>query len=93
MLGTFGMADTRSAKIPGEPGPISTEEKTVLSPEDTKYYRSATGSLLYLSRGSKPDTTHSVMMVLAESMPKSGPKAMAKLKRVLRYLKGTAAIE
>ena len=62
-----------------------------MSPEDMKYFRSATGSLLYLSRGTRPDITHSVM-VLAKSMSKPGPRAMIKLKRVLRYLKGTMHI-
>ncbi|CAB1115932.1 unnamed protein product [Ectocarpus sp. CCAP 1310/34] len=44
-----------------------------------------------LVRGSRPDITHSVM-VLAKSMAKPGPRAMTKLKRVLRYLKGTTSI-
>ncbi len=91
VLDKFGMADAHSTKTPAEPGPISTVEEKVLSPEDTSYFRSATGSLLYLSRGSRPDITHSVM-VLTKSMAKPGPKAMAKLKRVLRYLKGTTNI-
>ena len=54
VLEKFGMTDARSAKTPAEPGPISVKEEAVLSPEDTTYYRSATGSLLYL-RGSRPD--------------------------------------
>ncbi|CAB1110066.1 unnamed protein product [Ectocarpus sp. CCAP 1310/34] len=91
VLDKFGMADAHSTKTPAEAGPISTVEEKVLSPEDTVYFRSATGSLLYLSRGSRPDITHSVM-VLTKSMAKPGPKAMAKLKRVLRYLKGTTTI-
>ncbi|CAB1105053.1 unnamed protein product [Ectocarpus sp. CCAP 1310/34] len=91
VLDQFGMAESRPVKTPAEPGPISIEEEKVLSPEDTKYYRSATGSLLYLNRGSRPDITHSVM-VLAKSMAKPGPRAMTKLKRVLRYLKGTTSI-
>ena len=78
VLDKFGMADARSAKTPAEPGPISIMEEAVLSPEDTTYFRSAVGSLLYLSRGSRPDITHSVM-VLANSMAKPGPRAMVKL--------------
>ena len=87
VLDKFGMADARPAKTPAEPGPICIEEEEILSPEDTKFFRSATGSLLYLSRGTRPDITHSVM-VLAKSMSKPGPRAITKLKRVLRYLKG-----
>ena len=41
--------------------------------------------------GQRPDITHSGM-VLAKSMSKPGPRAMIKLKRVLRYLKGTMHI-
>ena len=41
--------------------------------------------------GPRSDITHSVM-VLSRSMSKPGPRAMTKLKRVLRYLKGTVPI-
>ena len=63
----------------------------MLSPENTTYFRSARGSLLYLSRCMRPDITHSVM-VLTKSMSKPVPRAMSKLKRVPRYLKGTIFI-
>ena len=86
------MADARPAKTPAEPELICIEEEEILSPEDAKFFRSATGSLLYLSTGTRPDITHSVM-VLAKSMSKSGPRAMTKLKRVLGYLKGTVSIK
>ena len=56
-----------------------------------RFFRSATGSLLYLTRGTRPDITHS-MMVVAKSMSKPGPRAITKLKRVLRYLEGTVSI-
>ena len=39
----------------------------------------------------RSDITHSVM-VLTKSMSKPGPRAMTKLKRVLRYLKWTVSI-
>ena len=38
-------------------------EEGILSPEDIKHFRSATGSLLYLSRGTRPDITHSVAVL------------------------------
>ena len=41
--------------------------------------------------GPRSDITHSVM-VLSRSMSKPGPRAMTKLKRVLRYLKGAVSI-
>ena len=85
------MADARLAKTPAEAGPICIEEEEVLSSEDTTYFRSATGSLLYLSRCTKPDITHSVM-VLTRSISKPGPRATSKLKGVPRYFKGTIFI-
>ncbi|CAB1117976.1 unnamed protein product [Ectocarpus sp. CCAP 1310/34] len=91
VLATFNMADAHPTKTPAEVGPITTAEDEVLSPEDTKNFRSATGSVLYLCRGTRPDIAHSVL-VLTRSMAKPGPEAMAKLKRLLRYLKGTTSI-
>ena len=91
VLDKSGMADARPAKTPAEAGPICIEEEEVLSPEETTYFRSATGSVLYLSRCTRPDITRSVM-VPTRSMSKPGPKAMSKLKGVLRYLKETVFI-
>ena len=91
VLDKFGMADARPAKTPAESEAICAEKKETMSPEDTTLLRSATGSVLYLSRCTRPDITNSVM-VLTRSISKPGPKAMSKLKRVLRYLKRTASI-
>ena len=91
VLDKFVLADERPAKTPAMPGPICIEEEEILSPEDTTFFRSATGSLLYLIRGTRPDITHSVM-VLAKSMSEPGPRVITKLKRVLRCLKGTVSI-
>ena len=88
----FGMADAHPAKTPAEEGPIYVEEEEILSPEDIKFFRSATGSLLYLCRCTRPDITRSVM-VLTRSMSKPSPRTMSKIKRVLRYLKGTVSID
>ncbi|CAB1115713.1 unnamed protein product [Ectocarpus sp. CCAP 1310/34] len=91
VLDKFDMADARPTTSPSEARPVSVLEDEELLAEDTTYFRSATGSLFYLSRCTRPDITHSVM-VLMRSMAKSGPRAMQKLKRVLRYLKGTISI-
>ena len=72
VLDKFGMADARPTTSPSEAGPVSVLEDEVLSAEDTTYFRSATGSLLYLSRCTRPDITHSVMVLT---------RSMAKLKR------------
>eukprot|EP00752_Nemacystus_decipiens_P002677 g2503.t1 len=91
VLAKFGMADAHATKSPAEVGPMSTMEEETLSPEETTMFRSITGSVLYIYRGSRPDIAHPVL-VLTRSMAKPGPRAMAKLKRLMRYLKGTAAM-
>ena len=88
---TYGMADARPTKTPAEAGPMHVEEDEILSTENTTLFKCATGSLLYLSRCTRPDITHAVM-VLTRSMSKPGPRAMINLKRVLRYLKGRTSI-
>ncbi|CAB1119473.1 unnamed protein product [Ectocarpus sp. CCAP 1310/34] len=52
VLDKFGMADARPTTSPSEVGLVSVVEDEVMSAEDTTYFRSATGSLLYLSRNS-----------------------------------------
>ena len=91
VLVRFGMADMRPAKTPAEPEPMYIDEEEILSPQDTKCFRSATGSPLCLSRGTRPDIIHSVM-VIARSMSRPGPRARVKLKRVISHLKGTVSI-
>ena len=90
ILETYGMADARPTKTPAEAGPVQIEEDEILSTEDTTLFRSATGSLLYLNRCTRPDIPHAVM-ILTQSISKPDPRAMIKMKRVLRYLKGTAS--
>ena len=90
-LETYGMANAHSTKTPAEQGPVQIKEEEVLSTEDTTLFRSAAGSLLYLSRCTRPDLAHAAM-VLTRSMSTPGPKGMTKMKRVLRYLKGTISI-
>ncbi|CAB1109880.1 unnamed protein product [Ectocarpus sp. CCAP 1310/34] len=58
VLAKFNMADAHPTKTPAEVGPITTAEDEVLSPEDTKNFRSATGSVLYLFVGERGRTLH-----------------------------------
>lgn len=86
------MADAHPTKTPAEAEPMSTAaEEDTLSPEDTTKFRSATGPVLCICRGSRPDISHTVL-VLTKSMAKPGPKAWARPKRLMRYLKGTPAM-
>ena len=87
VLEKLGMSDSRPTSTPAEVGPTSTREE-LLSTELTTYFRAATGSLLYLSRCTRPDLCHSVM-VLTRCMSVPGKRALMKLKRVLRCMKGT----
>lgn len=83
IIKTYGMSDPRPLKTPvqGE-GTIEILKKGVMPPKDTGYYRSVTGGLLYLSRFTRPDTTH-VVMVLTRSMSTPGPNAFVRLKRAM----------
>lgn len=91
VLGKFGMAYARPATPLSDARPVFILEDEMWLAEDTTYFRSATGSLGYLRRCTKPDITHS-MMVHTRSITKPGPRTMQKLKVVLRYLKGTRSI-
>ena len=82
------MVKAHSTKTPAEQGPVHIIEGEVLSTEDTTLFRPDTGSLLYLSRCTRPDLAHAVM-VLTRSMATPGPRAMTKMEKALRYLKGT----
>lgn len=82
------MADARSAETPAEVEPVSVVEEQ--SPEDTSYWRPAIEVLLYISRRTRPDIPHAVLMLT--SMAKPGPIAVANLKRALHFLRGTASL-
>ena len=83
------MEEANPAKTPAEVKQISIKEKDVLTPDRTTYFRAATGSLLYLSRCARPDLALIPVMILSRSMSSPGKRAMMRLKRVLRYLRGT----
>ncbi|CAB1097808.1 unnamed protein product [Ectocarpus sp. CCAP 1310/34] len=79
-LAKFGMADSHPTTTPAEVGPMSTVEEATLTSDETTMFR-----------GSRPDISHTIL-VLTKSMAKPGPKAWAKLMRLMRYLKGTASL-
>ena len=57
------MQDANTAKTPAEVKQISIKKTDLLTPEKSTYFRAATGSLLYLSRGTQADLTFSVMIL------------------------------
>ena len=71
ILDTYGMEEANPAKPPAEVKQISIKEKDVLTPDRTTYFRAATGSLLYLSRCTRPDLAFPVM-ILSRSMSSPG---------------------
>lgn len=86
LLTKFGMQDCKSSKYPLDPGYGKTESK--LLPENTRY-RELIGSLLYISVNSRPDIAASVS-ILAQKVCCPTNADWTELKRVLKYLKGTA---
>ena len=85
----FGMGGAAPAETPMEPGfqwGRSGEDEPF---EDGDRYRSAVGALLYLANNTRPDLAFSVG-VLARHMAAPSVANWAQVKRVLRYVKGTA---
>lgn len=74
-------------KTPGE-AKKSIKDEDVLALGSTSYLLAATRSLVYLSHCTPPDLTFAVM-ILSRIMSSPGMRAMTKLKRALRYPRGT----
>ena len=72
-------------------GPCRFRRNKFLSTEATTLFRSTTGSLLHLSRCTRPDNVHAVT-VLTGSMSTPGPRAMTEMTRGLEHLRGTISI-
>ena len=57
------MASAHSTKTPAEQGPVQIKEEEVLSTLDTMIFRPDTGSLLHLSRCTRPGLAHALMVL------------------------------
>lgn len=90
LLQKFGMLDCRPVSIPALPEKINqiNEDEEAKKPFDQNLYRQAVGSLLYLSKCTRPDVTYAVNQV-AKNMEKPTQEDWMKVKRIFRYLKGT----
>ena len=82
--GNPGISRSRGISCPDE-NSVPRKALEILSTEDT-LFRSATASLIFLSRGTRPDLAHAVL-VLTRSMSTPGATAMTRMKRGLRYQK------
>ncbi|CAM9504230.1 unnamed protein product [Sphacelaria rigidula] len=90
---TYGTEDSNSMKTTrvatGVPvtSNLDVTDLDEWAPENTTYFRAATGSLLYLSRCTRSYITFAVT-ILSRGMSSPGKRVMTKLKRVLRYPQG-----
>lgn len=85
ILQKFGMADCKAASTPEEVGQPSYNDETPLTSDYP--FKDVVGSLLYLVTCTRPDIAHAVSMA-----SRTGKPTMIhwqRLKRILRYLKGT----
>ena len=95
LLERFGMNDCKPASTPMQVGLPLTDN---MSPTTDKQrnemavvpYRSAVGSLMYAMVATRPDIAAAVSAV-SRYMGNPGPEHWTAVKRIMRYLKGTAA--
>jgi hypothetical protein len=88
MLEKFGMTECAPLKVPLQTGlklPAMEEERLPFITE----YQSAVGSLMYLMVATRPDLSFSVGAV-SQFMSSPGEEHWAAVKRIFRYVKGTA---
>lgn len=83
-----GLSDAKESKMALNPSynKSGAEEELLLN---NKVYQKVIGSLLYLAVNSRPDISASIS-ILARKVCKPNKEDWLELKRVLRYLKGTA---
>ena len=94
VLERFGMSDCKPEATPMQVGVHLTE---AMAPQDEAErvemakipYRNAVGSLMYAMVGTRPDIAAAVSAV-SRFMSNPGPAHWTAVKRILRYLKGTA---
>ena len=89
LLKKFQMAECKQVETPSDPG-MKLSKKTETEEEyDRVRYQSAVGSLLYLSTRSRPDIAFAVGNA-ARYCAEPSQSHWSAVKRILRYLKGTA---
>lgn len=88
VLERFGMSDCKPASTPEEVGSVIAANDEILP--DTYPFKDLVGSLLYLVTCTRPDIAHAVSMASRTASPTMAH--WLRLKRILRYLKGTTEI-
>ena len=89
ILQKFGMQDCKPVSTPVDPGVKLTKSSNSEDCLDQQRYQSAVGALHYLSVSTRPDITYTVS-TLAKFSSNPTKQHWTSLKRVMRYLKGTA---
>jgi Reverse transcriptase (RNA-dependent DNA polymerase)/Integrase core domain/GAG-pre-integrase domain len=91
ILKRFNMSECKPVSTPMDPGTKLTkaDPTEVLTPEDKTAYQSIVGSLMYTMLGTRPDIAYAVGSV-SQFNSAPGVQHMTAVKRILRYLKGTA---
>lgn len=85
ILSRFNMTDCRAASTPEEVGAHLIADDSILG--DNYPFKDLVGSLLYLVTCTRPDLAHAVSMASRTAKPTM--QHWCRLKRILRYLKGT----
>ena len=91
VLKKYGMQNAKSVSTPVDLGTKLAKFADGDQIFDHSVYQSAVGSLLYLSTGTRPDIAFAVSNV-AKFSSNPGTKHWKAVKRILRYLKGTAGL-
>ena len=87
LLGRFGMSECKPAKTP------ILKDASISENDDSETltnfpYRQAVGALAYLMVGTRPDVAYAVSVV-SRNLDKPTKEDVVKVKRILRYLRGT----
>lgn len=94
ILARFGMSDCKPVKTPSDPNQKLSIEMCDSEDENSEAYpyQEAVGSLLYLVQGTRPDIAFAVNDV-SRFNNNHGKAHWAAVKRIFRYIKGTADLK
>lgn len=91
VINDFGMQDAKNSKTPLDVGYEKIQSQNHLELESNKQYLKLIGSLLFIALNTRPDISASIA-ILTQKISKPTQYDWLQLKRVLRYLKGTATL-
>jgi hypothetical protein len=89
LLAKFNISDCNAVFTPIDKSYVYVDEQSDVMLDDSVPYREAVGSLLYLATGTRPDISYAVSVV-SQVLSKPTKRHWEMVKRIMRYLKGTA---